>query len=257
MFVVDLALAPYRTAKLAVQVLGDLHEAAGRMRRGDDPFSQLRDAIRDGLADLDSVATKIDSLDRHLEGLDEDVTRVLHRLDPLIAALAELIVGGTDLTETAKELDVTAKAVLAGAASLEGTALQLDATATEITAGGRDLTDTAKSLDGHAAELIAGGQELTETARSLDGHSTVLIDGGLDLTETAKHLDGNAGQINDIGISLEASLQRVTKVLPQLLAALATVEELEEPLESVADTIKPLQKTAEKVGRVTERLSRK
>ncbi|MDQ3630866.1 MAG: hypothetical protein M3417_06265 [Actinomycetota bacterium] len=235
MSVVDLVLAPYRTTRLAAQVLGELHAIAERVLEGDDPFAQLRDAIRDGLEDLDSVANKVDSLDRHLAGLDEDVTKVSHQLIPLMAMLHELIAGGTDLTAVAKELDRSTKSVMVGAASLEGTAARLDGTATEIVTGGRELTETVKSLDGHSVELI---------------------DGGLDLCATAKHVDANVGQLNELATSLEASARRLSEALPQLLGALGPVEGLEESLETVADTIEPLQATAEKVGRVTQRFSR-
>jgi hypothetical protein len=45
-------------------------------------------------------------------------------------------------------------------------------------------------------------------------------------------------------------------VLPRILRALDTVDRLEEEVETVADTIEPLQGAAERVGRVTQRLSR-
>ncbi len=236
MFVTDVALAPYRATKLVVQTVTGLHEMTQRAQREEDPLSQLRDAIRDGLVDLDSIAKKADSLDGHLASVDVHAITLLREINTFIATARELIMGGADLTATGKELDGTAKVVASGAASLEVTATR---------------------LDGHAAELIDGGRELTVTAKSLDGHSAELIDGGQDLTNTAKHLDANAGQLNELAASLDTSLKLFRAALPQLLGALDTVEELEESIETVAETIEPLQATAEKVGRVTQRFSRK
>lgn len=235
MFVTDVALAPYRATKLAVRALGDLHAIAERVRADDDPFTQLSNAIRDGLEDLDTIAKKADSLDGHLASLDMHVVIALREVSTLISTARELIRGGADLVAIATVLDGTGRDVITEAKDLEAVAGRLDGTGTELVVGGRDLTGTAKSLDGRAAELIDGGQ---------------------DLTDTAKHLDGNAERLNELAASMEASLTQFRQALPQLLGALDTVEELEESIETVADTIEPLQQTAEKVGRVTQRFSR-
>ena len=96
----------------------------------------------------------------------------------------------------------------------------LDATAGTIITGGRDLRLTGESLDAHTVELISGGRELTETAKVIAAHLAVF-----------------------------------RAALPRLLDALGTVEDLEESLETVAETVEPLQGVANGVGRVTRRLS--
>lgn len=104
--------------------------------------------------------------------------------------------------------------------ALDRHAVGVDETAREIIVGGRDLRLTGESLDAHTEELISGGRELTEVAKAIASHLAVF----------------------------EA-------VLPRVLQALDTVDDLESSLETVADTVEPLQGVAHGVGRVTRRLS--
>ena len=120
-------------------------------------------------------------------------------------------------------------------------AAQLDQTAGRIVTGGDDLRQTGEKLDGHMITLIDGGEDLRQTAEKLDGHAAELIDGGADLTDTAKEL--------------AAHLAVFRAALPRLMQALGTVEELETAVETVADTVEPLQGIANGVGRVRRRLS--
>ena len=99
-------------------------------------------------------------------------------------------------------------------------AAALDETARTIVTGGRDLRLTGESLDAHTLELIGGGRELTETAKEIAAHLAVF-----------------------------------RAVLPRLLETVDTVEDLEDSLETVADTVEPLRGLANGVGRVTRRLS--
>ena len=110
--------------------------------------------------------------------------------------------------------------LLAEIRSLDRHAVAVDATAETIVTGGRDLRLTGESLDAHTVELITGGRELTETAKAIAVHLAVF-----------------------------------RQALPRLLEALGTVEDLEESLEVVAETVEPLQGVANGVGRVTRRLS--
>ena len=95
-------------------------------------------------------------------------------------------------------------------------------------------------LEAHALNVVAreirdGGQDLTATAKQLDADTRELIDGGRDLTDTSKRI--------------EQDLRIFRAALPKIL-------ELEDAVETVAETIEPLQGAAERVGRVTNRLSR-
>lgn len=103
------------------------------------------------------------------------------------------------------------------------------------------------------AELIAvgttlatGGDDLRRTAVSLDRHTVELIDGGAELTDTAKVLTAIAAELN-------VALQTFRAALPRLLDGLDTVDQLETAVETVAETVEPLQGVAQKVGRFTDR----
>jgi gamma-glutamyl phosphate reductase len=93
------------------------------------------------------------------------------------------------------------------------------------------LADAIHSLDRHAAALdrtartiVVGGEDLRRTGESLDAHTVELITGGRELTETAK------------------------AIADQLAVT-------ETSLETVADTVEPLQGLTNGVGRVARRLS--
>jgi hypothetical protein len=123
------------------------------------------------------------------------------------------------------------------------------AVARDIVHGGAELTATAQALTRVAVALDAtgraihdGGQELTATAKTLDGHTCELIDGGERLTVATEQV--------------EAHMRVFRAALPRMLEGLDTVEELEAAVETVADTVEPLQGAADRVGRVTRRLSR-
>ena len=152
-----IALAPLRIAQAAIRAAEDLNALAERARREPDPVDEVR-------ALLDAVLADIRSLDRH--------------------------------------------------------AVAVDRTAQTIVTGGDDLRRTGQSLDAHTVELISGGRELTEAAKEIAAHLAVFRD-----------------------------------VLPRLLEALDTVDDLEDSLEVVADTVEPLQGVANGVGRMARRLS--
>ena len=83
-----------------------------------------------------------------------------------------------------------------------------------------------------------------------------IVEGGDDLHQTTKVLDGHVAELDGHAAELVAAARIFTGVLPRLLEGLDTVEGLEEAVETVAETVEPLQGAAERVGRVTSRLTR-
>jgi len=119
----------------------------------------------------------------------------------------------------------------------------VDASALALGAGGEDLLLATRELNSTARTIETGGRDLRRTGEILDDHTQELIAGGQDLTAVAKEM--------------AQSLRVLRAALPRLLEGLATVEQLEESVETVADTVEPLQDVAKGVGRVTDRLSRR
>jgi hypothetical protein len=119
----------------------------------------------------------------------------------------------------------------------------VDASALALGAGGEDLLLATRELNSTARTIETGGRDLRRTGEILDDHTQELIAGGEDLTAVAKEM--------------AQSLRVLRAALPRLLGGLATVEQLEESVETVADTVEPLQDVAKGVGRVTDRLSRR
>jgi prefoldin subunit 5 len=119
---------------------------------------------------------------------------------------------------------------------------RLDRTLPEALAAITVLTRVAENVDVTGQQIVSGGKDLADVTRTQAERTRELIDGGEDLTE--------------VGKQLEADLQVFRAFLPKLLEALDTVERLEGEVETVAETIEPLQGAAERVGRVTRRLSR-
>ena len=119
----------------------------------------------------------------------------------------------------------------------------VDASAVVLAAGGEDLLDATRALNSTALTIESGGRDLRHTGEVLDGHTQELIAGGQDLTAVAK--------------DLADSLRILRGALPRLLEGLDAVEELETSVETVAETVEPLQGVARGVGRVTDRMSRR
>jgi hypothetical protein len=119
----------------------------------------------------------------------------------------------------------------------------VDASAVALGAGGEDLLVATRSLNSTARAIETGGRELRRTGEVLDEHTQELITGGQDLTAVAK--------------DLADSLQVLRAALPRLLEGLDSVEQLEESVDTVAETVEPLQGVAKGVGRVSDRLSRR
>ena len=89
---------------------------------------------------------------------------------------------------------------------------------------------------------MTGGEDLRRTGEALDADTRQIISGGKDLTAVAEEL--------------AASLRVFRGALPQVLEGLHSVEELEDSVGTVADTVEPLQGLTQGVGRVSQRLAR-
>ena len=128
MLLTDLVLLPYRATRLAVRSVGALDRFVDAS--GKDPFTDLAEAIREGLADLDAVRGHIDRLDRHLMKLDGHVELLLEQV-PALTDQAGSLTGaaitlertGSRVADEADDLDTTAEAL---EDSLEGVADTLE-----------------------------------------------------------------------------------------------------------------------------------
>lgn len=110
---------------------------------------------------------------------------------------------------------------------------KVDDSALALGAGGEDLVVATRELNSTARTIETGGRDLRRTGEVLDDHTQELITGGRDLTAVAK--------------DLADSLRVLRASLPQL----------EESVDTVAETVEPLQGVAKGVGRVSDRLSRR
>ena len=165
--------------------------------------------------------------------------RVLARAAEDLNAVAERGRRDPDPVEQARErLD----ALFTELETLIAAIRTVDANAVALGAGGEDLLLATRSLNSTARSIETGGRELRRTGEVLDEHTQELITGGQDLTAVAK--------------DLADSLRVLRVALPRLLEGLDSVEQLEESVETVAETVEPLQGVAKGVGRVSDRLSR-
>ena len=158
----------------------------------------------------------------------DPVEQVRTRVDTLLVELARLVEIGEAIVSGGSELTVETR----GANRLMH----------ELIGGARDLQRTGVALDGTGRELHDGGQDLLEQTRALDAEGRELIDGG--------------DRLRQVSEQLEQHLRVFRAALPRVLDGLDTVESIEGKIETVAETVEPLQGAAERVGRVSRRLSR-
>ena len=104
------------------------------------------------------------------------------------------------------------------------------------------LVGAIAKVDVSAHALGAGGEDLLLATRELNSTARKIETGGKDLTAVAEDLSG--------------SLRVLRAALPQLVEGMDTVAQLEDSVETVAETLEPLQGVAKGVGRVSNRLSR-
>jgi methyl-accepting chemotaxis protein len=166
--------------------------------------------------------------------------RVLARAAEDLNAVAERARREPDPVDEARE---RVDALFTQLETLIGAIRTVDASAVALGAGGEDLLLATHELNATAQTIEAGGRDLRRTGEVLDAHTQELVTGGQDLTAVAK--------------DLAHSLRIVRGALPRLLQGLDSVEELEESVEAVAETVEPLQGVAKRVGRVSDRLSRR
>lgn len=151
----------------------------------------------------------------------DPVEEVRVRIDALLLQIDALNAVAREIRDGGRELTEVAKAILVMGTALHETSMSIDATGRMIVSGGQDLVAVSSQLHVDTRELIDGGQDLTAVSEQLETH-----------------------------------LRIFRAALPRLLKGLDTVEELETAVETVAETVEPLQGAAERVGRVTNRLSR-
>ena len=173
---------------------------------------------------FDDLATLADRARRDPDPVEEARDRLdalLLELAAATVAIRELIEGGAELTNETERTHATMRELLGVSRGLLPAAVALRGTGEKIHQGGKDLTVVAQALEVDTRELIDGGSRLTAVSEQLEADMTVF-----------------------------------RAALPRLLEGLDTVEELEDAVETVADTMEPLQGAAERVGRVTQRFSR-
>ena len=173
---------------------------------------------------LDDLAVLAERARREPDLIEQLRTRV----DTLLVELARLVEVGEAIVSGGNDLTVETR----GANRLMH----------ELIDGARDLQRTGLALDGTGRELHDGGQDLLEQTRALDAEGRELIDGG--------------DRLRQVSEQLEQHLRVFRAALPRVLDGLDTVESIEGKIETVAETVEPLQGAAERVGRVSRRLSR-
>lgn len=164
--------------------------------------------------------------------------RVVARAADDLNAVAERARRDPDPVE---EVQVRLDALFTELETLIGAVRTVDASAVALGAGGENLLAATRELNATARTIESGGRDLRHTGEVLDDHTQELITGGQDLTAVAKDLAG--------------SLRVFRAALPRLLDGLDAVEELEASVDTVAETVEPLQGVAKGVGRVTNRLA--
>ena len=173
---------------------------------------------------LDDLAVLAERARREPDLIEQLRTRV----DTLLVELARLVEVGEAIVSGGNDLTVETR----GANRLMH----------ELIDGARDLQRTGLALDGTGRELHDGGQDLLEQTRALDAEGRELIDGG--------------DRLRQVSEQLEQHLRVCRAALPRVMDGLDTVESIEGKIETVAETVEPLQGAAERVGRVSRRLSR-
>ena len=177
--------------------------------------------IAQALDDLATIAERARRDPDPVEEVRERIDQLLLELASAVAVISEMVRGGAELNATAQ----TANTLMI-----------------ELVAEARSLNRVAQRLDMTGTDLHSGGEQLTAVAKALEVDTRVLIDGGQDLTEVSERI--------------EADLRVFRAAMPKLMNGLDIVEDLEGAVETVADTLEPLQGAADRVGRVTKKLSR-
>lgn len=184
------------------------------------PIRVGRLAVR-ALDDLNAVAERARREPDPVEQARERLDAMLLEMTALVGLVAEAIGEVRELNATGRSLDARARRIAGEASALTGSAERLRAVSEGILVEGRGLVETGQSVDRHSLELAARG-----------------------------------GDIAAVADRVEESLSVFRAALPRLLEGIDTAEQLEQAVETVAETVEPLQGAAERVGRVTRRVGR-
>lgn len=145
--------------------------------------------------------------------------------------------GGT-LLRAADDLHALAERARRDPDPLDEARARLDGLGTQLDT----LVEVTSRLHATSRTIVTGGEDLRRTGEQLDAHTQEIVTGGRDLTA--------------VGEELAASMRVLLAALPQVLDGLQSVEELEDSVGTVANTVEPLQGLTHGVGRVSQRLSR-
>ena len=115
------------------------------------------------------------------------------------------------------------------------------------------LVEELRRAGARIEELTATAGPLPALVTRLQATGERIVTGGDDLHATTRDVDRRAGEIVTGGQDLVAVCERLEAQMRVLTAALPRVEDA---VETVADTVEPLQGTAASVGRLGQRLSR-
>lgn len=173
------------------------------------------------LDDLHTIAQHARRDPDPVEEARERIDVLIDELRRLLVRVDAVIVGAAELTTAAGTVDGRVERLIAVAQPLLALVEQLDRTGRDIVLGGDDLHRTTIAVEHRAGEIVTGGQDLTAVAQRLD-----------------------------------QAVRQILGAVPEALHGLAAVEEMEGAVETLADTVEPLQDTAAGVGRLTQRLSR-
>lgn len=166
----DLLLAPVRVPARAVRALDDLTVLADRARREPDPVEEVR--------------IRLDAL--------------LAELTALNVVAREIVLGGRDLTDAARQVDATGRA---------------------IHDGGKDLELVARGVESRGAEIRDGGADLTAVGTRLETDMRALLSALpriLDAVDTVEELEGAVETVADTIEPLAGTAERVGRVTQRL-----------------------------------------
>lgn len=126
---------------------------------------------------------------------DEEINKVLQRLDELSAVLIE---EGLQLDEQALQLDEQAAQLDEKAAQLDEQAAQLDEKAAELDEQAAQLNEEALNLKKEAAQLDEQAAQLNEEALKIDEQVAQLNEQALQLNEKAVQITSNKEEIEQV-----------------------------------------------------------
>lgn len=177
-------LNPLTPLRLGLRALDDLHAVASVARQDPNPQVALRDALEEARQDISELLAGLRTLILRIEGVTTTATVLDGHAVGLDGTANELISGGRELTDTAKDLDGVAK---------------------EIHEGGQDLTETAKMLDRHTVALLA-------IAQSFEGH----LPAALKALDSVESLEDSVETVAETVEPLQGTAERMGRITKRL-----------------------------------------